>query len=408
MAELKQKDLKAILKDINKKFGDGAAQIGVNKKSVSKFSLGTPSLDYMTYCSIPEGSWIELSGAEHSGKTLLSYLIAADYIRKESKKAEEERRHIVFIDAEGTADPEWAYTSTHYDMNDPTIQTYYIPGVGQSAEQLFDICRDFAASGQIGLIIFDSLTAIAPQQNNNESFEKKDMGGISKPLADFVKRCTGLFNKNKTTFIGINGSITNIGGYGNPETTGGGTYYRRACSLRLRVRKGKYFDEDGNELTNSAENPAGTILEVALLKSKFCRGDRRLGITHLNYRKGIDILWDTIDMATNIGFIDDSTQGSFKFVDPDTGEYLTDENGEVLKVRGRKNLKPYFEEHPDLWKRMYDKIYEKIAIKDDMSIKSFEEVLGINMYEKYGAMDGDEDMDLNSNEEEFDGESNAN
>ena len=235
------------------------------------------------------------------------------------------------------------------------------------------------------------------------------MGGISKPLADFVKRCTGLFNKNKTTFIGINGSITNIGGYGNPETTGGGTYYRRACSLRLRVRKGKYFDEDGNELTNSAENPAGTILEVALLKSKFCRGDRRLGITHLNYRKGIDILWDTIDMATNIGFIDDSTQGSFKFVDPDTGEYLTDENGEILKVRGRKNLKPYFEEHPDLWKRMYDKIYEKIAIKDDMSIKSFEEVLGINMYEKYGAMDGDEDIEINNNnEEEFDGESNAN
>ena len=146
MSDIKVKDLKSILKDINKKFGEGAAQIGVNKKEVSKFSLGTPSLDYMTYCSIPEGSWIELSGAEHSGKTLLSYLIAADYIRKESKKPEEERRHIVFVDAEGTADPEWAYVSTHYDMNDSIIQTYYIPGVGQSAEQLFDICRDSAFS----------------------------------------------------------------------------------------------------------------------------------------------------------------------------------------------------------------------------------------------------------------------
>ena len=28
---------------------------------------------------------------------------------------------------------------------------------------------------------------------------------------------------------------------------------------------------------------------------------------------------------------------------------------------------------------MYDKIYEKISIKDDDSIKSFEELLGINM-----------------------------
>lgn len=397
MTELRS--LNSILKDINKKYGEGAAQIGVNKTDRSKFSLGTPSLDYMTYCSIPEGSWIELSGAEHSGKTLLSYLIAADYSRKELKKPEEERRHILFVDAEGTADPEWANISTHYDMNAKDIITYYIPGVGESAEQLFDICRDFATSGQIGLIIFDSLTAIAPQQNNNESFEKKDMGGISKPLADFVKRCTGLFNKYRTTFIGINGSIQNISGYGNPETTGGGTYYRRACSLRLRVKKGKYFDEDGNELTNSAENPAGTILEVALLKSKFCRGDRRLGITHLNYRKGIDILWDTVEMAANIGLVDDSVQGSFKLIDPDTGEYLKDNEGNEIKIRGKKNLKPYFEQHPDLWRRVYDKIYEKISIKDDYTIKSFEEILGINMNEKYGVMDGDEEINSQPQEQ---------
>lgn len=391
MTELKS--LSSILKEINKKYGEGSAQIGVNRKDRSRFSLGTPSLDYMTYCSIPEGSWIELSGAEHSGKTLLSYLIAADYSRKELVKPEEERRHILFVDAEGTADPEWAYTATHYDMNAKDILTYYVPGAGESAEQLFDICRDFATSGQIGLIIFDSLTAIAPQQNNNESFEKKDMGGISKPLADFVKRCTGLFNKYKTTFIGINGSIQNISGYGNPETTGGGTYFRRACSLRLRVKKGKYFDEDGNELNNSAENPAGTILEVALLKSKFCRGDRRLGITHLNYRKGIDILWDTVEMATNIGLIDDSVQGSFKLIDPDTGEYLKDNERNEIKIRGKKNLKPYFEQHPDLWRKLYDKIYEKISIKDDYTIKSFEEILGINMNEKYGVMDGDETIE---------------
>lgn len=385
-------ELKSILKDIAKKFGADVANIGVNKSERTRFSLGSPGLDFCTYNSIPEGIFIELSGAEGSGKTLLGYLIAADFSRKEAKKPEEERRHILFVDAEGTADPEWAYTSTHYDMNAEDIKTIYLTPTGQSAEQIFDMVREFVQSGKIGLIIFDSLTAIAPQQTNEESFEKKDMGGLAKPLADFVKRCTGLFNKYKTTFIGINGNIMNISGYGNPETTAGGTYWKRACSLRLKVKKGTQFDEEGNDLKSTAENPAGHVIETALLKSKFCRSDRKLGRCHLHYRKGIDLLWDTIEVATSFGYIDDSVQGSFKFVDPDTGEVICDEDGNEVKIRGKKNVKPYLEAHPDLWKRIYDKVYEKISIKDDDTVKSFEELLKVNVEQAF-------DIDLNKEEE---------
>ena len=371
------------IKEISKKFGDGIVNIGVNKAAKTLFSLGSPSLDFCTYNSIPEGIFIEITGGEGSGKTLLSYLIAADYSKKEVLKPEEERRHILFVDAEGTADPEWAYTATRYDMNAQDIKTIYLTPTGQSAEQIFDMVREFVQSGQIGLVIFDSLTAIAPQLTNDESFEKKDMGGLAKPLADFVKRCTGLFNKYRTTFIGINGTIMNISGYGNPETTPGGTYWKRACSLRLKVKRGTYFDEDGNDLKSSAENPAGHVIETALLKSKFCRSDRKLGRCHLHYRKGIDLLWDTIEVATFFGLIDDSTQGTFKIVDPDTGELITDENGDVIKIKGKKNVKPYFEEHPKLWKAIYEKVYEKLSIKDDPTIKSFEELLNVNMEETF-------------------------
>ena len=384
-------NLTSILKNINKKFGEGVAAAGVDKGNREKFSLGSPSADFMTYNSVPEGAWIELSGQEGSGKTLLSYCMAADYSRKESKKPEEDRRHILFVDCEGTLDPEWCWTAAHYNVNDTVIKTYYITPLGQSAEQIFDMIREFVASGQIGLVILDSLTAMAPQQVQDESFEKKEMGGISKPLADFVKRCTGLFNKFRTTFIGINGSITNISGYGQTEVTGGGTYFKRATSLRIRTKKSTYFDDDWNELKSNAENPAGHIIELALLKSKFCRSDRRLSFIHLNYRKGVDILWDTIELAINIGLIDNSTQGSFKLIDPETGEILHDENGEELKIRGKKNLKPYFESHPEEWKKLYDKVYEKISIKDDATIKSFEELLNIDVNEHFGVAPEDEE-----------------
>ena len=387
MAEIMSVD--SILKLIGKKFGTGVIQQGVSRADRTLFSLGSPGVDYMTYNSVPEGAWIELSGQEGSGKSLAAFAMAADYSRKESKKPEEERRHILFVDCEGTLDPEWCYTAAHYDVNSSVIKTYYLTPTGQSAEQIFDMIREFVSSGQIGLVILDSLTAMAPQQTYDESFEKKDMGGISKPLADFVKRCTGLFNKNRTTFIGINGSITNISGYGQTEITGGGTYFKRACSLRLRVKKSTPFDDDWNELKTTAENPAGHVVEFALLKSKFCRSDRRLGFMHLNYRKGIDILWDTIEVATNIGLIDNSTQGYYKLINPDTGEVLVDEAGAEIKIKGKKNLKPYFESHPELWKSLYDKVYEKISEKDNTTIKSFEELLNINVDERFGVTEED-------------------
>lgn len=382
--------LDGLRKSINKKYekegyNSTIAQVGVPlKKFGHTFSLGSPSLDFMTYNSIPEGIFIEISGKEASGKTTLAFKMAADFIKKEKEKPEEERRHIMFVDAEGTADPIWAKTSSGYDMNDPDVETLYFTPLGQTAEQIFDDIIEAVKTGKIGLVIMDSLVAIAGQQTADESMTKKDMGGIAKILADFTRRATGLFNRYKTTFVGINGIIMNIGGYGNPETTPGGEYWRRACSLRLRTKRGEYFDADGNVLKSTAESPAGHVIEVALLKTKFCRWDRKLGRCHLNYTKGIDILLDTIELATYFGIIVSPASGSFQLTDPVTGELICDETGTPIKIRGQKNIKPYFEEHLDLWRKIYDKVYELLSIKEDSNILSYERMLGLDVDSLFG------------------------
>lgn len=382
--------LDGLRKSINKKYekegyNSTIAQVGVPlKKFGHTFSLGSPSLDFMTYNSIPEGIFIEISGKEASGKTTLAFKMAADFIKKEKEKPEEERRHIMFVDAEGTADPLWAKTSSGYDMNDPDVETLYFTPLGQTAEQIFDDIIEAVKTGKIGLVILDSLVAIAGQQTADESMTKKDMGGIAKILADFTRRATGLFNRYKTTFVGINGIIMNIGGYGNPETTPGGEYWRRACSLRLRTKRGTYFDAEGNDLKTTAESPAGHVIEVALLKTKFCRWDRKLGRCHLNYTKGIDVLLDTIELATYFGIIVSPASGSFQLTDPATGELICDETGTPIKIRGQKNIKPYFEEHLDLWRKVYDKVYELLSIKEDSNILSYERMLGLDVDNLFG------------------------
>lgn len=386
MAE--DKTLRDIIKEINKKFSDEkntVIQVGVDK--VTKFgtlSLGSPALDFCLYNSLPEGKMVEISGAESSGKTTIAFLIASDFIKKEKQRNPDNPRKILFIDAECAADPDWALKSTGYDMNDKDVPTIYVAPAGQSAEQIFDIVIDCVKTGEIGLVIFDSLTAIVSQQIANETMEKKDMGGIAKPLGDFCKKITGMLNRHRTTFIGINGLTQNMTGYGESEITPGGTTWKRACMVRLRMKRGDFFDAEGNILAKKdAQSPAGHIIEMYVYKTKVCPWNRKLGMCHLDYNRGIDILWDTLDIATFFGLIDNSVQGTFKILNTDGTPRLDDEGNEV-KIRGKKNLKPYFENNPKLWKALYDKVYELMAVKDDPNVVAFEKMLNIDVFEKLG------------------------
>ena len=385
MMELNTTNLNDILKQVNKKFNTIVAQVGVPElRQKSTLSLGSPSLDFCLFNSLPEGTFIEFNGLESSGKTTTAFLVAASYMKKELERHPENPRKILFVDAECATDPEWALKATGYDMNDTKVPTIYVSGAGQSAEEYFDIVIDFLKTGEIGLVIFDSLSMIAGKQIVSESMEKQQMGGIAKILGDFCKRAVGLLNRYRTTFIGINGLNENIGGYGDPLVTGGGRTWKRACMVRLRFKRGDFFDEEGNILTKSAQSPAGNIIEMYVEKTKVCEWSRKLGFLHLNYSKGVDLLWDTIEVATYLGLIKQINQMTFAIVDPDTGEILKDEKGEELKIKGKKNLKPYFLEHLDLWRKLYDKSYEMFSKKNDPNIVAFEKMLNIDIEEKLG------------------------
>lgn len=388
-------NLTEVLKSIQKKYGSSVVKFGVDDLNFNGvLSLGSPSLDFCIYGGIPEGRIVEFSGAEGSGKTTNAFLAAASYQREEIKRNPDNPRSIVFLDQEGTLDPVWA-KKMGYDLDDNApVKTIVIRPEGQSAEEVFDMAIDLLQTGEIGLLIFDSLATLVPQQIADESMEKQQMGGIAKSLTRFANTIVGLLRKYRATLIGINQVRENMTGYGDPLQTPGGRAWKHQCSMRLMFKRGEFFDEDGNTLTKSAQSPAGHIIEMYVLKTKVCKWDRKLGYMHLNYSKGVDILADTIDVATHFGFIANPALGSFIVLDPDTGEACLDESGKEIKIRGKKNVVTYFREHPVEWKKLYDRVYDKLSQKEDPNIKAFEEMLNTSIQEKLG-------IDLNSNLEEL-------
>lgn len=383
MAAKSTQSVNDILKDINKKFGENVMTIGVEDLTdYGTLSLGTPGLDFCLYNSFPERRIVEFCGGEGSGKTTTSYLLAAAYQRRERERNPENPRKILFVDLECGADPTWSI-KMGYDMNAKDVETIRLTGSDMAAEHIFDAIIGCVKSGEVGLIILDSLNMLVPLQVFDESLEKKDMGGIAKPLGDFVRRIKALLIKYNCTLIGINQLRENIGGYGNPITTSGGRGWKHGCDVRMMFKKSAFFDEDGNELKSTAESPAGYIMEAAVLKTKVCKWDRKLGRTYINYDRGVDIMQDTIEVAIYFGLIDNSVQGTFKMVDLDTGEIMVDEEGNEIKVRGKKNVRPYIEAHPELWRKLYDAVYRKLSQKDDPNIKSFEQMLQIDLDEAF-------------------------
>lgn len=386
-------DLKDTLKAIAKKYGENVVKVGVQDLAVDGIlSLGSPSADFCIYGGVPEGRIIELCGAEGSGKTTNAFLIAASYQREELKRNPENPRAIILLDNEGTADPVWAKLLGYNMDEDAPVKTIILRPEAQSAEEIFDMALDMLKTGEVGLLIFDSIATLVPMQIADESMEKQQMGGIAKALTRFANTAIGLLRKYKATLVAINQVRENISGYGDPLQTPGGRAWKHACSLRIMCKRSDFFDEDGNILMKKdAQSPAGHTIELYVLKAKTCRWDRKLGYMHLNYTRGIDVVWDTIDVATHFGFIDNSVQGSFKLVNPETGEIICDENGEPIKIRGKKNLLTYFRENTIEWRKLYDMCYDKLKEKEDPYIKSFEDMLQINISEKIGV---DEDTNL--------------
>lgn len=377
--------LNGVLKDISKRYGDNVAKFGADDLSIDgMLSLGSPMVDFCLYGGIPEGRIIEFAGAEGSGKTTTAFLAAASYCKEELKRNPDNPRCIIFLDNEGTLDPVWA-SNFGYDLSeDAPVKTIVIRPEGQNAEEIFDMALDLLRTGEVGLLIFDSIATLVPAQIADESMEKYQMGGIAKSLTRFANTALGLLRKYKATLIAINQVRENMTAYGNPITTPGGRAWKHACSTRLMFKRGDFFDEGGNKLSTTAESPAGHIVNVAVVKTKISRWDRKGGSYRLNYTRGVDVLSDTVEAALHFGLIDNSTQGTFKIIDPTTGEIKHDKDGNEIKIRGKLNVSTYFNEHLDEWKALYDAVYEKIREKESPYHFAFEQMLNSTTNDMFG------------------------
>ena len=337
--------LDALIKEINKEYKEDIAFKGndIEVYKYEKVPFSSPRLNYMLYGGLPMGRMIEFAGPEKSGKTTT----ALDMVKQCQLKFTKEKqgRKVCFVDSENTFDVEWA-TKLGVNIDDLIL----IRPQEQYAEQIFDIMKAVVETGEVGLIVLDSVAQLVGKNAISEDIEKKQYGGIAMPLTKFCNIVVPLLGKYNCMCIMINQVREDLNNQYNEFITPGGRGFKHNCSVRLMFRQGSFIDVNNRELTRGAENPAGNLVKVHIEKSKICRSDRRTGFYTLNYLNGIDYLSDTIDVLLQLGAI--NQRGAyFDLLNVETGEVLYDG-----KIQGKPALLKLLREDPELFKKLQDQI----------------------------------------------------
>jgi recombination protein RecA len=321
--------LKEALTRLDKLFGKGVVlRLGDHKPvSVESISTGIMGLDNaIGIGGLPKGRVVEIIGAESGGKTTLTLSVIAECQKAGGIAA--------FIDAEHSFDPVWA-KKLGVDVDNLLVSQ---PDYG---EQALEIAESLIRSGDIGIVVVDSVAALTPKSEIEGEFGDSQMGLQARMMSQAMRKLTSATHKSNAILVMINQIREKIGVfYGSNETTPGGRALRFYSSVRLDVRRASTL-KDGEE-------PRGIRVKVKVIKNK-CSAPFKTAEFDLIFGRGIDKEGDLVDLCTENGVISKS------------GAWFVTEGGR--KFQGRDAVVQAFRDDSDYAGGFKTKLLEKLCSK---------------------------------------------
>ena len=324
----KKAALEAAMKNIKKKFGDGAVmRLGENSSlKVDYISTGSLTLDIATGIGgLPRGRIIEIYGPESSGKTTLALHCIAE--------AQKLGGDAAFVDAEHALDPVYA-ANLGVDVDSLIVSQ---PDFG---EQALEITEQLVSSGAVDIVVVDSVAALVPKSEIEGDMGDSHVGQHARLMSQALRILAGTINKTNCIVIFINQLREKIGVmYGNPEVTTGGRALKFYSSMRIDVRKIEQLKGAGSEFI-------GSRTRAKIVKNKVAPPFKSAEFD-IMYGEGISKVGEILDMAVQYDIVHKG--GSwFSYGDRRLGQ-------------GRDNVKEIIKNEPELAAELEQKIKDKIA-----------------------------------------------
>ena len=307
--------LELALSQIEKQFGKGSILRLGSKDAivpVAVISTGSISLDAaLGVGGLPRGRVIEIFGPESSGKTTIALQVVAEAQKKGGIAA--------FIDVEHALDPAYA-RKLGVDIDNLLVSQ---PDYG---EQALEITNHLTASGQIDVLVVDSVAALVPKAELDGEMGDSHMGVQARLMSQALRKLTGVVSRSRTCLIFINQIREKIGVmFGNPETTTGGRALKFYATVRLDIRRIAAI-KDGDSVI-------GNRTKVKVVKNKVAAPFREAEFDII-YGEGISKEGDLIDLGVAQNVIEKS------------GSWIS-YKGERIG-QGRENARQFLKDNPDI------------------------------------------------------------
>ena len=324
----KKAALEAAMKNIKKKFGDGAVmRLGENSSlKVDSISTGSLTLDIATGIGgLPRGRIIEIYGPESSGKTTLALHCIAE--------AQKLGGDAAFVDAEHALDPVYA-ANLGVDVDSLIVSQ---PDFG---EQALEITEQLVSSGAVDIVVVDSVAALVPKAEIDGDMGDSHVGLQARLMSQALRKLTAVISKSNCIVIFINQLREKVGVmFGNPETTTGGRALKFYSSVRMDVRRIESLKQAGEVVGNRTR--------VKIVKNKVAPPFKEAEFD-IMFGKGISKEGDILDLAADCGIIVKS------------GAWYA-YNGDKIG-QGRENAKTYLRENPLVCEEVEAKVREKFQL----------------------------------------------
>jgi len=325
MAKKEESNLQEALDEIRQRFGEGAI-MNLNetrKVDVDVISTGSVSLNsILGIGGVPRGRVIEIYGPESSGKTTVALHICAEAQKKGGVAA--------FIDAEHALDPDYA-NKVGVNINNLLISQ------PDSGEQALQIVEALVSSGEVDVIVVDSVAALTPRAEIAGEIGDTTIGLQARLMSSALRKLASIISKsNRTVVVFLNQTRMKIGVmFGNPETTPGGMALKFYSSIRINLRKVGQIKQ--------GEAIIGNRIKAKIVKNKVA-APFKVAEFDIYYNEGISYIADLLNVGLKSGVIKKS--GSWY------------QYGEHKLGQGIEGAKAFLKENPVILKEM-----EKLVIE---------------------------------------------
>lgn len=316
-----EKSLELAIAQLERQYGAGAV-MRLGTSDIQKWPsvpTGALSLDLILgNGGLPLGRVVEIYGPESSGKSTISLSVVAQAQKMGLKCA--------YIDAEHALDPIYMQT-LGVNLDDLLLAQ---PDYG---EQALEIADKLIRTGEIGVVVIDSVAALVPKAELEGDMEANQMGLQARMMAKGLRKIVGLANEHKCLVIFINQIRMKIGiMFGNPETTPGGKALPYAASVRIDVRKKE-------DLKDKSGDSLGIKVKAKIIKNKMAPP---LKVTEFDilYGKGVDNFGCLLDIGMQKGIF--SQRGAWVYYEGES--FAQGRDNAIEKLKQDKELVTKIEE----------------------------------------------------------------